>query len=162
MKMDAKQLKSWRKSLDLSQKEAAEALGLKRRIFQYYEKGERDGEAVKVPKTVRLACWALTQGVTDYAGPEGVDDKKKADRPKKAVKPEKDEKKADKPALAVAPAPVVEPAPKPAPKPVAAKPAAKTPAKSAAAKPVPAKPAPKPTAKSTAAKTPAKTAPRKA
>ena len=61
--------KRWRKSLKLSQKEAAHALGLKRRILQYYEKGERDGEPVEVPKTVRLACYALTQGCKDYDGP---------------------------------------------------------------------------------------------
>jgi len=61
--------KRWRKSLDLSQKEAAEALGLKRRVVQYYEKGERDGEKVKIPKTVRLACFALASGVRDYRGP---------------------------------------------------------------------------------------------
>ena len=36
-----------------SQKDAAEALGLKR-VLQYYEKGERDGKRVSVPKTVRL------------------------------------------------------------------------------------------------------------
>ena len=40
------------------------------RILQYYEKGERDGEPVKIPKTVRLACYALTQGREDYFGPE--------------------------------------------------------------------------------------------
>lgn len=61
--------KRWRKSLKLSQKEAAHALGLKRRIVQYYEKGERNGEAVEVPKTVRLACFALSQGCDDYTGP---------------------------------------------------------------------------------------------
>ncbi|GEO82909.1 helix-turn-helix domain-containing protein [Pararhodospirillum oryzae] len=61
--------KHWRKSLGLSQKEAAEALGLKRRVVQYYEKGERDGDPVAIPRTVRLACWALMQGTTDYAGP---------------------------------------------------------------------------------------------
>jgi transcriptional regulator with XRE-family HTH domain len=55
--------------LGLSQKEAAEALGLKRRVLQYYEKGERDGERVSVPKTVRLACYALLNGITDYHGP---------------------------------------------------------------------------------------------
>lgn len=90
--MDGKHLKAWRKSLNMSQKDAAEALGLKRRIFQYYEKGERDGEAVKPPKAVRLACWALTQGVVDYVGPELPDDKKKA---AKAEKPAKS--KAEKP-----------------------------------------------------------------
>jgi len=53
----------------MSQKEAAAALGLKRRVVQYYEKGERDGEPVKIPKSVRLACYALGQGVYDYHGP---------------------------------------------------------------------------------------------
>lgn len=62
-------LKRWRKSLNLSQKEAAHALGLKRRILQYYEKGERNGGPVEIPKTVRLACHALAQGRDDYAGP---------------------------------------------------------------------------------------------
>ncbi len=61
--------KQWRKLLGLSQKEAAEALGLKRRVVQYYEKGERDGETVQIPKAVRLACWALSQGTTEYQGP---------------------------------------------------------------------------------------------
>lgn len=61
--------KRWRKSLKLSQKEAADALGLKRRIVQYYEKGERNGEPVAVPKTVRLACYALSNGCADYKGP---------------------------------------------------------------------------------------------
>ncbi len=61
--------KRWRKSLKLSQKQAAEALGMKRRVVQYYEKGERDGETVKIPKYIRLACCALASGVPDYAGP---------------------------------------------------------------------------------------------
>jgi transcriptional regulator with XRE-family HTH domain len=63
--------KAWRKELGLSQKKAADALGLKNRIVQYYEKGERDGEKVKIPKHVRLACYALSLGVQDYHGPEG-------------------------------------------------------------------------------------------
>ena len=67
--MRPEDFKRWRKSLKLSQKEAAEALGLKRRVVQYYEKGERDGEEVKIPKTVRLACYTLAQGVFDYHGP---------------------------------------------------------------------------------------------
>ena len=67
--MDAVAFKRWRKSLGLSQKEAAHALGLKRRVVQYYEKGERDGERVPVPLTVRLACFALAEGQTDYHGP---------------------------------------------------------------------------------------------
>lgn len=65
--------KAWRKSLGLSQKKAADALGLKNRIVQYYEKGERDGERVKIPKHVRLACYALAAGVADYHGPPAED-----------------------------------------------------------------------------------------
>ncbi|MBK8211530.1 MAG: helix-turn-helix transcriptional regulator [Rhodospirillales bacterium] len=60
--------KRWRKSLELSQKEAAEALGLKRRMVQYYEKGERDGERWKYPRPC-VACSALAAGVADYHGP---------------------------------------------------------------------------------------------
>jgi len=72
--MTPKDFRRWRKSLKLSQKNAAEALGLKRRVVQYYEKGERDGEEVRIPKYVRLACYALATGVTDYAGPETTAD----------------------------------------------------------------------------------------
>lgn len=68
--MRPQDFKRWRKSLGLSQKEAAEALGLKRRVVQYYEKGERDGEKVKIAKTVRLACAALAGGIADYRGPD--------------------------------------------------------------------------------------------
>ncbi len=67
--MQPSAFRGWRKSLGLSQKAAAEALGLKRRVVQYYEKGERDGEPVMIPKTVRLACYALSEGCEDYAGP---------------------------------------------------------------------------------------------
>lgn len=69
--MTPKAFKHWRKSLQLSQKEAAAALGLKHRIVQYYEKGERDGKPIQIPKSVRLACWAISQGVTDYNGDRG-------------------------------------------------------------------------------------------
>ena len=67
--MSPSSFKRWRKSLKLSQKEAANALGLKRRAVQYYEKGERNGESLKIPKAVRLACFAITQGCDDYEGP---------------------------------------------------------------------------------------------
>jgi transcriptional regulator with XRE-family HTH domain len=67
--MKPKDFRRWRKTLGLSQKAAAEALGLKRRVVQYYEKGERDGKDVGIPKAVRLACYALTEGVSDYHGP---------------------------------------------------------------------------------------------
>jgi len=83
--------KRWRKSLGLSQKDAAEALGLKRRVVQYYEKGERNGDKVVIPKAVRLACFALSQGVTDYKGPS----KREFEELRLAGR-EGDEKKADK------------------------------------------------------------------
>lgn len=66
--MTPKAFKRWRKACHLSQKDAADALGLKTRMIQYYENGERDGKKVKVPKTVRLACFALSRGVADYDG----------------------------------------------------------------------------------------------
>ena len=69
--MTPHEFRTWRKGLGLSQKRAADALGLKNRIVQYYEKGERDGEKVKIPKHVRLACYALSIGVSDYHGPDG-------------------------------------------------------------------------------------------
>ena len=103
--MKGHDFKRWRKALDLSQKDAADALGLKRRVVQYYEKGERGGgKPVKIPRTVRLACYAITTGVADYDGP----DNKKPDKAKKAKKAEslenghagdkrdKDDKKAKK------------------------------------------------------------------
>jgi transcriptional regulator with XRE-family HTH domain len=82
--------KRWRKWMGLSQKEAAEALGLKRRVVQYYEKGERNGETVKIPRSVRLACKALADGTTDYHGPSDLEVKaRQAERDKEA----KDKKK---------------------------------------------------------------------
>jgi transcriptional regulator with XRE-family HTH domain len=66
--MNGKQFKKWRKARKLSQKKAAELLGLKPRMIQYYEKGERDGKGVQIPKSVRLACYALDDGIVDYDG----------------------------------------------------------------------------------------------
>lgn len=67
--MESSDFRKWRKSLGLSQKDAAHYLGLKRRMIQYYERGERDGEKVKIPRSVRLACYAISVGVSDYNGP---------------------------------------------------------------------------------------------
>jgi len=92
--MKGHDFRRWRKGLELSQKEAADALGLKRRVVQYYEKGERDGEAVKIPRTVRLACYAILTGVTDYHGPEK--DKKKDRDEEREAPGEKAEKKGKK------------------------------------------------------------------
>ena len=83
--MKGNDFKRWRKSLDMSQKDAADALGLKRRVVQYYEKGERSGgRPVKIPRTVRLACYAITIGTLDYHGPD-KDKRKQPDRKRAAV-----------------------------------------------------------------------------
>ncbi|WP_068086196.1 helix-turn-helix domain-containing protein [Polycladidibacter stylochi] len=66
--MQPDQFKAWRRSLGLKQKDAAEVLGLKKRMIQYYEKGDRDGRPVEIPKSVRLACFALLQGIGDFNG----------------------------------------------------------------------------------------------
>jgi transcriptional regulator with XRE-family HTH domain len=85
--MEPGDFRKWRKLLKLSQKEAAQALGLKRRMIQYYEKGERDGDKVEIPRSVRLACFALVEGVEDYNGPgrkvKRRDEKLKTESPKK-------------------------------------------------------------------------------
>ncbi len=67
--MKPNDFKNWRKSLDLSQKDAAHVLGLKRRVVQYYEKGERDGKKIEIPLYIRLACAAYAAGIRDYDGP---------------------------------------------------------------------------------------------
>ncbi len=66
--MSPVQFKTWRKSLGLKQKEAAEKLGLKKRMIQYYETGRREGHKVEIPKAIRLACFALQSGVEDFDG----------------------------------------------------------------------------------------------
>lgn len=67
-RMKPNQFKQWRKGLGLKQKETAELLGLQKRMIQYYEKGDREGRKVKIPKSVRLACFAITHGVRDFDG----------------------------------------------------------------------------------------------
>lgn len=66
--MTPDQFRAWRRSLGLKQKDAAEQLGLKKRMIQYYEKGDRDGRPVEIPKYVRLACYALQAGIGDFDG----------------------------------------------------------------------------------------------
>ncbi len=66
--MSPNQFRHWRRSLGLKQDDAADLLGLKKRMIQYYEKGERDGSTVIIPKYVRLACYALREGICDYDG----------------------------------------------------------------------------------------------
>ena len=68
--MSSEQFKEWRQRHNLKQKDAAVLLGLKKRMIQYYEKGERDGKDVVIPRAVRLACYALSQGIVDFDGNE--------------------------------------------------------------------------------------------
>lgn len=68
--MTPERFRTWRKRLGLKQRDAAERLGLKKRMIQYYEKGRRDGKEVTIPKTVRLACFAVTSGIGDFDGEE--------------------------------------------------------------------------------------------
>ena len=76
--MTPEQFRAWRKSLGWKQKEAADRLGLKKRMIQYYEKGDRDGRKVDIPKSVRLACYALSVGVMDFDGRLGRKDAERA------------------------------------------------------------------------------------
>lgn len=66
--MTPERFRAWRKQLGLKQKEAADRLGLKKRMIQYYEKGARDGRPVEIPLAVRLACYAISTGVADFDG----------------------------------------------------------------------------------------------
>lgn len=87
--MEPGDFRKWRKTLKFSQKEAASALGLKRRMIQYYEKGERDGDLVEIPRSVRLACFALAEGVDDYHGPHRKI-KRREEKPRKEREREKE------------------------------------------------------------------------
>lgn len=82
--MNPEAFRAWRQSLGWKQKEAADKLGLKKRMIQYYEKGDRNGKSVEIPKSVRLACYALAAGVADYDGERALVGKR---RRKKKVKP---------------------------------------------------------------------------
>jgi len=63
--MTNEEIKNWRKSLNLTQAEAAERLGVTRRGYQMYEAGVRndDGRPVIIPKYIALACAAISAGL---------------------------------------------------------------------------------------------------
>lgn len=63
--MTPEQFKKWRKAMGYNQTKAAKKLGLKLRMVQYYEKGERKSKPVPIPKAVTLACYALACGVEE-------------------------------------------------------------------------------------------------
>ena len=72
--MKPKEFKNWRKANGFNQTVAARKLGLKLRTVQYYEKGERKGKKIPIPKAVSLACFAISCGVTnvDFSDPRGL------------------------------------------------------------------------------------------
>lgn len=70
--MTPEAFRAWRKGLGLKQKDAADRLGLKKRMIQYYEKGDRDGKKVEIPKAIRLACYAVARGVEDFDGADAA------------------------------------------------------------------------------------------
>ena len=119
--MRPQDFKRWRKAQHLSQKQAAEALGLKRRVVQYYEKGERDGEKVKIPRTVRLACAALSNGLGDWQPAPAKPATKRPAKPK-VEKPKAEKPKAEKPKAEKSKAEKPKPAKDKAEKPKSAKP----------------------------------------
>ena len=54
--MDKVSFKKWRKKNGFSQQQAADVLGLKRRMIQYYEKGKKGDKIIQIPKYIQLAC----------------------------------------------------------------------------------------------------------
>ena len=69
--MTPEDFKLWRKSMGLKSKETANLLGLKKRNIRKFENGKRKKGAaneVFIPKTVALACYALSRGVSQFDG----------------------------------------------------------------------------------------------
>jgi transcriptional regulator with XRE-family HTH domain len=65
--MTPESFRAWRKGLGLSQQRAAEALGVSKSSVELYERGSRrgeDGRAVEIPRTVALACRAVSRGLS--------------------------------------------------------------------------------------------------
>lgn len=68
--MTPAEFRSWRKSLGLSQKGAADALGVSKSSVELYEAGMRRGNdprPVKIPRTVALACAAVWHKIETWA-----------------------------------------------------------------------------------------------
>lgn len=71
--MTGEDFKAWRAAMGLSQRAAAETLGLSRGTVENYERGHLvDGRPSLIPKTVGLACAALAAGLDVWRkGAEG-------------------------------------------------------------------------------------------
>ena len=57
--MTALQFLRWRRRMKLTQVQAAEKLGVRRRSIQYYEAGKRNGRPFPIPRVVELATKAI-------------------------------------------------------------------------------------------------------
>lgn len=68
--MTTDDFKAWRKAMALSQRAAAEALGLSEATIQNYERGYRitDQGRVEIPHPVALACTALYHRLGPWGG----------------------------------------------------------------------------------------------
>jgi transcriptional regulator with XRE-family HTH domain len=69
--MTPDELRAWRQRLGLSQRQAAEALGVGHTMYGHYERGYRkDGPEgrrdVAIPRTVALACAAIAYGLPPF------------------------------------------------------------------------------------------------
>ena len=65
--MTPEDFKSWRKSMGLKRKETADLLGLKKRNIRNFENG-KSKKGTLIPKSVTLACYALSRGVSQFDG----------------------------------------------------------------------------------------------
>jgi len=63
--MTPEQFKAWRQKMNLTQIQAAQVLGLYRNTIVNYERGTRleNGNEIKIPRTVALACAAIEAGL---------------------------------------------------------------------------------------------------
>jgi len=68
--MTPEQFKAWRDQEGFTQDEAADVLGISKGSVRNYELGSRreDGRAVTIPKTVALACAAVSAGLQPAGG----------------------------------------------------------------------------------------------
>ncbi len=65
--MTPEDFKSWRKSMGLKRTETAKLLGLKKRDIRSFENAKNKNNRL-IPKSVTLACYALSRGVSKFDG----------------------------------------------------------------------------------------------
>jgi len=73
--MKPEDFKQWRKKMNFTQQQAADALGLSKPTIENYDKGVRgSGDAFQIPHVVALACAALWHKIEPWGGiPENLD-----------------------------------------------------------------------------------------